>query len=116
MSSEDANEAEVEIHDDELEEAYEVKHRAKDQAKKAFKNYRDSRGRVREIRRDRQPHMPVVALAPEGAAGQEAQPARPTFRYDKKDGRCGGDKEAEKKKHERWPKGADGCHHRVLPT
>ena len=49
--------------DEELEEAFEVHKKAKNEAKKAFRNYKDSR-RVREIRRERQPYMPVVALPP----------------------------------------------------
>ena len=50
-----------------------------------------------------EPYMPVVALAPEAAAGQDTntQPVRPTFRYDKKDGPRGGDKEVEKNERRR---------------
>ena len=100
LSSEEVQEADVDSEDDELEEAYEVKQRARTQAKKAYRNYKDSRRRVREIKKERQPYMPVVALNPDAAPPDHAA-VKPTFRYDRKDGRKSNDKDAEKGKNDR---------------
>ena len=100
LSSEEVQEAEIDSDDEELEEAYEVKQRAKHQAKKAFRNYKDSRRRVREIKKERQPYMPVVALNPD-AAPPEAGNVKPTFRYDRKEGRRPGDKEQDRGRGDR---------------
>ena len=66
--SEEIQEADEETDDEELEEAYEIQKKAKANAKKAFRNYKDSRRKVREIKKDRQPYMPVVAIPP-GSSG-----------------------------------------------
>ena len=80
--------------DEDLEEAYEVQKKAKSDAKRAFKSYRDSRRRVKEIRKERQPYMPVVAIPPAAAtaAPPEGLPVQPTFRYDRKGPRKNTDK------------------------
>ena len=70
-------EAEIDSEDKELEEAYKVKQRARTQAKKAYRNYKDSRRRVREIKKERQPYMPVVALNPDAAPADHGQ-VKPT--------------------------------------
>lgn len=68
-----------------------MKQKAKRDLKRSFKTYRESRKRVKEIQKARQPYYPVVAL------GQPSEGARPTtsskgatvgarkqdFRYDK---------------------------------
>ncbi|CAE7223028.1 RE1 [Symbiodinium sp. CCMP2592] len=92
-SDAEAYEAELETDDEDVQEqmleAYEMQKRAKEGVKKHFKNYKDQRKRLREIKKTRQPYMPVVALAP-GASGDgtavAAQPAamQPTFKYDRK--------------------------------
>ncbi|CAE7357072.1 RE1, partial [Symbiodinium sp. KB8] len=93
-SGEEAMEADLETEDEDAQEeimaAYEAQKKAKEGVKRHFKNYRDQRRKVREIRKNRQPYMPVVALAPDGqgtsaaavAAGQPQM--QPTFRYDRK--------------------------------
>ena len=88
--SEEIQEADEETDDEELEEAYEIQKKAKANAKKAFRNYKDSRRKVREIKKDRQPYMPVVAIPPGSSATPDSLPVQPTFRYDKKDAKKGG--------------------------
>ena len=88
--SEEIQEAVEETDDEELEEAYEIQKKAKANAKKAFRNYKDSRRKVREIKKDRQPYMPVVAIPPGSSATPDSLPVQPTFRYDKKDAKKGG--------------------------
>ena len=88
-AAEDSFDDEAEVKE-ELEEAFEIQKKAKQDAKKAFRNYKDSRRRVREIRKDRQPYMPVVAIPPPGpnqAPPMEGLPVQPTFKYDKKNSR-----------------------------
>jgi hypothetical protein len=76
-----------------LEEAYEVERKAKDKFKRSARTYKESRKRVQDIRRLRQPHMPVVAIPPEGGAPSNAAPVQATFKYDRK-----GRKDAKDKK------------------
>ncbi|CAE7319664.1 GIP, partial [Symbiodinium sp. CCMP2456] len=80
--------------DEDLEEAYEIQKKAKNDAKRAFRSYKDSRRRVKEIRKDRQPYMPVVAIPPSSsnAVPPDAMPVQPTFRYDRKPSRRTNDK------------------------
>ncbi|CAE7752069.1 GIP [Symbiodinium sp. CCMP2456] len=80
--------------DEDLEEAYEIQKKAKNDAKRAFRSYKDSRRRVKEIRKDRQPYMPVVAIPPSSsnAVPPDALPVQPTFRYDRKPSRRTNDK------------------------
>ena len=68
-----------------LEEALEIQKKAKANVKKRFRSYKESRKRIQEIRKGRQPYYPVVALVPgsEPTASSSA-PLQPTFKYDKK--------------------------------
>ena len=89
-SGEEANEAVVDTDDEELQEelhdALEIQQRSKANVRKHYKTYRESRKKVREIKKTRQPYMPMVALPP----GEEQPPAasapviKPTFKYDRK--------------------------------
>ncbi|CAE7232443.1 RE1 [Symbiodinium sp. CCMP2456] len=85
----EAGEASGSDMDEELEEAFEIHKKARNDAKKAFRSYRDSRKKVREIKKERQPYMPVVALPAGSTPVPEGLPVQPTFRYDRKDGRRG---------------------------
>ena len=77
-------------------EALEVQKKAKQTARKAFRSYKESRRRVREIKKDRQPYMPVVAIPTGSNPTGESMPVQPTFKYDKK-GEPRGDRKADGK-------------------
>ena len=89
-SSAEVNELEDDVTEDdevreELEEAYALQRKSRDNVKKHFRSYKESRKKIQEIKKQRQPYMPVVALppgtdAPAAGSGQ----IQPTFRYDKK--------------------------------
>ncbi|CAL1126693.1 unnamed protein product [Cladocopium goreaui] len=77
----------------EIEEVYELQRKAKDKFKKLYRNYKDAKKRVRELKRGRQPYYPVVALSQPADASnatasgsQQAQVPlqKNTFKYDKK--------------------------------
>ena len=78
----------------ELQEIYEVKQKAKRDFKKSFRTYKDSRKRVKEIKKARQPYYPVVALSQpqdQSASGQSSVhssqlPKKSDFKYDKNRG------------------------------
>ena len=75
----------------EIEEIYELQRKAKDKFKKSYRNYKDAKKRVRELKRGRQPYYPVVALnqPADASTASSSQPAqvplqKSTFKYDKK--------------------------------
>ena len=75
----------------EIEEVFELQRKAKEKFKKSFKNYKDVKRKVKELKRNRQPYYPVVALNQPPDAGQPSSAAhaqvplqKSTFRYDKK--------------------------------
>ena len=75
----------------EIEEIYEIQRKAKDKFKKSYRNYKDAKKRVRELKRGRQPYYPVVALnqPADASTASSSQPAqvplqKSTFKYDKK--------------------------------
>lgn len=53
--------------EEEMQEILEIQKKAKREFKKNFRTYKDSKKKVREIKKNRQPYLPVVALQPEGA-------------------------------------------------
>ena len=68
-----------------LEEAFEIQKKAKANVKKHFRSYKESRKRIQEIRKGRQPYYPVVALPPGSEpTASSTVPVQPTFKYDKK--------------------------------
>ena len=75
-SEQEAHEATLETEDEEtileLQDAYETQKKAKANVRRFVKTYRDSRKKVKEIRRSRQPYMPVVAIPPPGDDGGAA--------------------------------------------
>jgi hypothetical protein len=95
-ASEDALAAENQSSSDEdvkaeIEEVFELQRKAKEKFKKSFKNYKDVKRKVKELKRNRQPYYPVVALNQPPDAGQPSSAAhaqvplqKSTFRYDKK--------------------------------
>eukprot|EP00435_Cladocopium_sp_Y103_P032040 s706_g8.t1 len=75
----------------EIEEVYELQRKAKDKFKKSYRNYKDAKKRVRELKRGRQPYYPVVALnqPADASNASSSQPAqvplqKSSFKYDKK--------------------------------
>jgi hypothetical protein len=74
--------------DDGLAEIYELQKKAKEEFKKSFKTYKESKTRVKEIKKTcaRAPYFPVVAMPPEQAAssGASQMPTQKSFKYDKK--------------------------------
>eukprot|EP00435_Cladocopium_sp_Y103_P031844 s4675_g8.t1 len=75
----------------EIEEVYELQRKAKDKFKKSYRNFKDAKKRVRELKRGRQPYYPVVALNQPADANTASgsQPAqvplqKSSFKYDKK--------------------------------
>ena len=50
--------------DAEIEEVYELQKKAKQQVKKGMKTYKETKKRVRELKKQRQPYYPVVAIPP----------------------------------------------------
>ena len=81
LSDDEVNEADEETDGKELVETYELYKKAKQTAKKASRSYKDSHLRVREIKKDRQPYMPVAAISPGGHLPTDNLPAQPTFKY-----------------------------------
>ena len=74
--------------EEELNDVYEIQRRAKKDAKKNIRTYKESKKRVKEIKKNRQPYLPVVALQQqqgETAAGSASSQAPSTARkYEKK--------------------------------
>ena len=72
--------------DQELHEAFEIQKRAKKEFRKNFKTYKETKKKVREIKKNRTPYLPVVALGPDQPSGPSNQqgPVRQSFGYDKK--------------------------------
>ena len=73
--------------EEELAEIYEVQKKAKRDFKKNFRTYKESKKKVRELKKARQPYMPVVALNPDSAqaAGSSSvQNVSKPPRYEKK--------------------------------
>eukprot|EP00435_Cladocopium_sp_Y103_P061651 s680_g23.t1 len=75
-----------------LQEIYEVKQKAKREFKKSFRTYKESRRRVKEIKKSRQPYYPVVALSqPQDQSAfvgpsSARLPKKSDFKYDKNRG------------------------------
>ena len=102
-SSEAALEMENLSEDDEavyeLQNAYEAPRKAKDGVRKNYRSYKESRRRVKEIRKSRQPYLPVVAVPPDDPGLPSSTAAtqgtvKPTFCYDRK---SRGEKDEKKK-------------------
>ena len=74
--------------DEELQEVYEMQKKAKRDFKKSFfRTYKESKKRVKEIKKSRSgtPYFPVVAMTPEQAAASSgAAPSQKSFKYDQK--------------------------------
>ena len=74
--------------DAEIEEVYELQKKAKLQVKKGMKTYKETKKRVRELKKQRQPYYPVVAIPPneQQQPGASSQPPvqKQTFKYDRK--------------------------------
>ena len=72
----------------EIEEVYELQRKAKLQVKKGMKTYKETKKRVRELKKQRQPYYPVVAIPPneQQQPGASSQPPvqKQTFKYDRK--------------------------------
>lgn len=78
--------------DQELHEAFEIQKRAKKEFRRNFKTYKETKKKVREIKKSRTPyHLPVVALGPEGSAPGPSQqgPVKQSFGYDRKPSQAG---------------------------
>ena len=91
-SGDEAFEADFDTEDDEataaMQDAFEMQKQAKANVKKHFRTYKESRKKIREIKKSRQPYMPVVAIPPEdaglGSAAATQGTMQPTFKYDRK--------------------------------
>ena len=72
--------------DQELHEAFEVQKRAKKEFRKNYKTYKETKKKVREIKKNRTPYLPVVALGPEGSSSGPSHqgPVKQSFGYDRK--------------------------------
>ena len=73
---------------------FEIQKRAKEKFRKSFKTFKDAKKKVREIKRSRQPYLPVVALGQPGDGSSVAmQPPvqKPSFKYDRKPSSSGKD-------------------------
>ena len=83
-----AQEDEDDSENDEALEILEMHKKSKDKFRKAFRSYKESRKKVKEIRKSRQPYYPVVALnqPSSDAAGSFAQVPlqKQQFKYDRK--------------------------------
>eukprot|EP00435_Cladocopium_sp_Y103_P065222 s43_g27.t1 len=55
--------------DEDIQEILEIQKKAKKDFKKNFRTYKESKKKVREIKKSRQPFFPVVAIPPEGQGG-----------------------------------------------
>jgi len=60
--------------EDEIQEVLEIQRKAKKEFKKNFKKYKDSKKKVRDIKKARQPYFPVVALNQPEGSGSTQQP------------------------------------------
>ncbi|CAL1138729.1 unnamed protein product [Cladocopium goreaui] len=83
-----AHEDEDDSENDEAIEILEMHKKTKDKFRKAFRSYKDSRKKVKEIRKSRQTYYPVVALNQQSsdATGSSAQVPlqKQQFKYDRK--------------------------------
>ena len=75
-----------------LQEVYEIKDKAKKDFKRSFKTYKESRRKVKEIKKSRQPYYPVVALSQpqdmpsksgSSSTSMGQMPRKGDFKYDK---------------------------------
>ena len=84
-----AGEHEQQSSDDELAEIYEIQKKAKKDFKKSFRSYKDSKRKVKEIKKARagpSSYYPVVAMPPDNvSASGSQQPTVKPFKYDHKD-------------------------------
>ena len=90
---------------EELEEVYELQKKAKKDARKSIRTYKESKRRVKEIKKNRQPYLPVVALQqggdqPSGSStGQMPKAGKERYErksFDKKGAKDKGKKHAPK--------------------
>ena len=74
--------------DEDIQEVLEIQKKAKRDFKRNFKTYKDSKKKVREIKKSRQPYFPVVAIPPEGQGGasssQTVAPPQGSKKFEKK--------------------------------
>jgi hypothetical protein len=74
--------------EEDIQEVLEIQKKAKRDFKRNFKTYKDSKKKVREIKKSRQPYFPVVAIPPEGQGGasssQTVAPPQGSKRFEKK--------------------------------